>query len=75
MADIIDLKLGDMKDKAEEYIVDNNVIGKNSSISLPDIYADIDAYAFVTPLFTDKFNVLLSNYFKMLLVALEKKLF
>lgn len=75
MADIIDLKLGDMKDKAEEYIADNNVIGKNSSISLPDIYADIDAYAFVTPLYTDRFNVLLSNYFKNVTNSSRKKLF
>ena len=75
MADITNLKLGNMKDKTEEYIADNNVIGKNSSISLPDIYADIDAYAFVTPLFTDKFNVLLSNYFKNVTNSSRKKLF
>lgn len=75
MADITNLKLGNMKDKTEEFIADNNVIGKNSSIYLPDIYADIDAYAFVTPLFTDKFNVLLSNYFKNVTNSSRKKLF
>lgn len=75
MVDITNLKLGNMKDKTEEFIADNNVIGKNSSISIPDIYADIDAYAFVIPLFTDKFNVLLSDYFKNVTNSSRKNIF
>lgn len=76
IADITELKLTTLKDKSEEFIAENYVIGHTySSISIEDINADIDAYAFVTPLFTDRFDVLLKNYFKTVTSKSRRDLF